>query len=270
MFISMKQVMMMTIKEYVHQEEERIAVELKIGTARPKLLIIDPTENDPANQRYIKNKMKDCEKVGLPVELMVVHSSEEIREAIASHRDWQVIVQMPSKYEWDYNWLRSNQDADGLSKFAQVQPATVRGIMDYLRAIDFPIDGCNAVVVGRSDIVGKPMARALLDANATVTVCHSHTSKKNLLKALMKADLVIPAIGRAKYIKRGWCPSAFVVDVGINVGEDGKLCGDFEESAAFCRATPVPGGVGLLTRLGLVKNCLELAKENLDGQTLVF
>jgi methylenetetrahydrofolate dehydrogenase (NADP+)/methenyltetrahydrofolate cyclohydrolase len=145
-------------------------------------------------------------------------------------------------------------DCDGLTKNALVLPATVRGIIDYLDDCSFDYAGKTAVVLGRSNIVGKPMAKALLDRDMT-------HSKTNYGDKEYNADLVICATGQPQSIHREQCESAIVVDVGIS-RLNGKIVGDFvEDENNIVReawSTPVPGGVGLLTRLGLMKNCLDL------------
>ena len=139
------------------------------------------------------------------------------------------------------------------------------GILEMLRRYDIPVSGRHAVVVGRSDIVGKPMALLLLHANATVTICHSKTS--NLAEECRRADILVAAIGRAHLITREFIkPGAVVIDVGMNRKADGKLAGDVnpEDAKALASAyTPVPGGVGPLTIAMLMANTVEIAEQHL-------
>ena len=136
--------------------------------------------------------------------------------------------------------------------------------MELLRRSNVPLTGANAVVVGRSNIVGKPMALMLLEANCTVTICHSRT--KNLPEIVKNADIVVAAVGRANFITGDMIkPGAAVIDVGINRREDGTLCGDVDFDAAQEKAgwiTPVPGGVGPMTIAMLMKNTLDAAEKH--------
>jgi methylenetetrahydrofolate dehydrogenase (NADP+)/methenyltetrahydrofolate cyclohydrolase len=138
------------------------------------------------------------------------------------------------------------------------------GILEMLRRYDIPVSGRHAVVVGRSDIVGKPMALLLLHANATVTICHSKTS--NLAEECRRGDILVAAIGKANLITRDFIkPGATIVDVGMNRNPDGKLAGDVSDDAkALAGAyTPVPGGVGPLTIAMLMANTVEIAEQHL-------
>lgn len=235
---------------------------------KPSLLIVDATEQDPANQIYIKKKVEDFNNLGWPVEVVKPADTSELVGFVSGIKAPPydcLIVQMPlAKQFQDFNleWIHPSVDCDGLTKNARVIPATTRGIIDYLNACQFKYNGRKAVVIGRSNIVGKPTAQALLDKNMTVTVCHSHTPAEDLTRYCQDADLVVAAAGVPHLLHRAQCPHAFVVDVGIN-RVNGKLIGDFEEDPALIGEgvslrTPVPGGVGLLTRLGLMKNCYEL------------
>lgn len=163
-------------------------------------------------------------------------------------------------------------DCDGLTKNALVLPATVRGIIDYLDDCGFDYAGKTAVVLGRSNIVGKPMAKALLDRDMTVSVCHSKTNYGDKEYLLHNADLVICATGQPQSIYREQCESAIVVDVGIS-RLNGKIVGDFVEDenniVGEAWSTPVPGGVGLLTRLGLMKNNYSVWSSNFNGDNYI-
>ena len=256
----MKQV---NIKEYFNQEMQRLRDARLVA---PSLMIVDATSGDAANQIYIRNKMKDFEALDWKVEVRKATTTEELKSLIESveAEGWStLIVQMPvaPHIEFTYDMLSPLVAADGLAPASKVMPATVRGIIDYLDDCGFEYEGKSAVVLGRSDIVGKPMAKALLDKNMTVSVCHSKTHEQDKMYLLRNADLVICATGQPQSVYRTQCPDAFVVDVGIS-RVDGKIVGDFVENGGpneVRASTPVPGGVGLLTRLGLMKNCLELA-----------
>lgn len=268
----------LNIKEYFNKEMEKLR---RAGNECPSLLIIDPTEGDPANQIYIRKKKEDFDKLGWECDVVKVTTTDELRLALEKNVfDYSgIIVQMPQAPGIDFNpsWIPPHKDADGLSPLSIVTPATVRGIIDYLDTCGFEYAGKSAVVIGRSQIVGRPMAKALIDKDMTASVVHSKTPEEVRDRLLYNADLVVVAAGHPHLIRRSQCPFAFVVDVGINRQPDGKLVGDFlEEEITIavdvpCRvtsllgksaalSTPVPGGVGLLTRLGLLKNCVELCQ----------
>jgi methylenetetrahydrofolate dehydrogenase (NADP+)/methenyltetrahydrofolate cyclohydrolase len=150
------------------------------------------------------------------------------------------------------------KDVDGFLEWSKFQPCTPLGIMKYLEYCGFPIEGSDVVVIGRSDIVGKPMAKMLTDANATVTLCHSKT--KDLESKLSRADLIICAVGKPGFIKASDWNEVPIIDVGINF-VDGKLVGDVDSSLEDTNVTPVPGGVGLLTRCALLENVINTIEE---------
>ena len=251
-------------KEYFDREiEELRGCSLK---PIPHLGIIDATAaDDVGNQIYIRNKVKDFNLVGWKVD---VYKTDEIEKAVAealADGCNSLICQLPVRegVAFDAAMIPAQYDADGIADLGIVNSATPRGIIDWLDACGYKFDGKNVVVVGRSKIVGRPMARMLLDRNCTVSVVHSKTKHLDKVKLLERADLVIVAAGCRGVVTRAMCPRAGVVDVGINRDENGKICGDFIEIEEYCDggwSTPVPGGVGLLTRLGLLKNCMELCE----------
>lgn len=162
--------------------------------------------------------------------------------------------------DFDYSQIPISKDADGLNPISHITPATVKGIIDYLDNCSFDYSSKSALILGRSDIVGKPMAKALLDKDMTVSVYHSKTDINTKLYLARQADLVVSAVGDFT-LTREACPYAIVVDVGIHRNAAGTILGDFIEIQNIAErnnvwSTPVPGGVGLLTRLGLMKNCL--------------
>ena len=149
------------------------------------------------------------------------------------------------------------KDIDGFHPLSKLNPCTPMGIIDYLKHENIEIEGKNALVIGRSNIVGKPMAKLLLNNNATVTVAHSRTPKEELDKYLANADIIVVAVGRKYFIDNQKMKKiAVIVDVGIN-RVDGVLYGDVRPGQDVYLQTPVPGGVGLLTRLRLLKNLME-------------
>ena len=237
---------------------------------------------DPASQVYVRNKKKACEYVGfksLSYELPATTSQDELLELInklnADNTVHGILVQMPLPRHIDektvIDSISPKKDVDGFHPmnvgalcigepgFVSCTPA---GVIQLLKRSNIEISGKECVIVGRSNIVGKPMALLMLRENATVTIAHSKTS--NLKEVLQRADIVIAAIGKPKAITADCIKNgAVVIDVGINRNaETGKLCGDvdYENVAPKCSAiTPVPGGVGPMTIAMLMVNCLESA-----------
>ena len=241
-------------------------------------LYIFSNQADPASKVYVNNKKKKCEELGVPCIVYdisnAMYSEIEKRLDDIVHKDYfkhprrYVIIQKPlpkqlQKFEKYIDlWFKENPsididafDGDLSTEFKT--PATPLGIIkmiDYYVGLD-KLDGMNAVVIGRSKIVGKPMADLLLKYNCTVTVCHSHT--KDLSLYTKNADLIVSAVGKAKFLTEDYIGDnkPIVVDVGINRDENGKLCGDvdFESVAPKCSfISPVPKGVGVLTVASLV------------------
>ena len=238
---------------------------------------------DPASQVYVRNKKRACEYIGyrsLSYELPEDTSEEELLKLIDElngRKDVDgILVQMPLPKHIDEKKvtlaISPDKDVDGFHPmnvgalcvggkgFVSCTPA---GIIQLLkRGVDgFDISGKECVIVGRSNIVGKPMALLMLRENATVTIAHSRT--KNLEEVCKRADIIIAAVGKAGMITKDHVkPGAVVIDVGINRSEDGKLCGDvkFDEVSEIASAiTPVPGGVGPMTIAMLMHNCYEAA-----------
>ncbi len=235
--------------------------------------------NDPASTVYVGNKKKACEYIGihsLAYELPEETTEEEllrvVRELNENDSVNGILVQLPlpSHINEDrvIETISPKKDVDGfhpqsVGALSIGQPGfvscTPAGIIELLKRSGVETDGRECVIVGRSNIVGKPMATLMLRENATVTICHSHT--KNLKEVTKRADILIVAIGKprfitADYVKQG----AVVIDVGIHRPEGGKLCGDvdFDSVEPVASAiTPVPGGVGPMTIAMLMKNCVE-------------
>lgn len=258
----MKQII---IKDYFQQEMENLR---RTVVNPPSLLIIDATDGDVGNQIYIKKKVKDFQSLGWKVEVASPEDDFSLVQLCKSDLYDGIICQMPISKKFNTDIKRiipTTKDVDGLTIDPLVMPATVRGIIDYLNTCEFEYSGKTAVVLGRSEIVGKPMAKALLERDMTIVQCHSKTPWDTAKTMMCEADLIISAIGKPHFFsRRDIKPSAFVVDVGISRSHDNKITGDFEEIPYFCSpfgaaSTPVPGGVGLLTRLGLIKNCVDLA-----------
>ena len=263
---------------------DQILAELKPRVAAmaqaPQLVVILIGDN-PASQVYVKNKMAACELLGIRSQKLappVTVTTEELLATIeALNADPEVhgiLVQLPLPPQIDAGRILEavspSKDVDGfhpinagklLSGAPGLRPCTPSGIMELLRRYEIPIEGRKAVIVGRSEIVGKPMAILLLQANATVTICHSRTS--NLAEECRRADILVAAIGRAEYLGEHHIqPGAVVVDVGMN-RVNGRLTGDVDpvEMARLSSAyTPVPGGVGPLTIAMLMSNTVKAAE----------
>ena len=263
------------------QEEVRQQIDdLVAAGRRPPGLAIVLVGEDPASQVYVRTKSRTCRKLGIEYfdhTLPADTSEEELRALIQQlNEDPEVdgiLVQSPlpgalRAVEQELTALIDPlKDVDGFHpenvgllnlgrpRFA---PCTPRGVIEMLDRAKVPIAGAHAVVIGRSAIVGKPMAALLLQRDATVTVCHSRS--RDLGSLVAQADIVVAAVGRAKLVKGDWIkPGAVVIDVGMN-RVDGNLCGDVDFEAAKERAsliTPVPGGVGPMTIALLMRNCLQ-------------
>lgn len=235
--------------------------------------------NDEADSKiYVKNKIKDCERIGLNVILHKFPVSIEpksVESLIKSlNEDKKVIgimIQLPIFNEFRYllNLISPEKDVDNLNHCLPgnfYSCCTPKGIIDYLKRNNIDLDGKDITIVGRSDIVGKPLAEMMTKENATVTLCHSHT--RDLIKHTKNADIVVCAIGKPKFFTEEYfSPNQLVIDVGINF-LNGKLCGDVDEDRANqvegIKITSVPGGVGLLTRLALLENCTEASERNFN------
>lgn len=265
---------MTEIKQYVKEEKEKIK---QLNLQNLKLVIIQVGAVE-ASSRYVKNKLKDCEEVNLPAELIQLPettSEKEILDLIASlNKDDSVtgfIVQLPLpkqiSEEHVIEAIAPEKDVDGFSKQAKVNPGTPQGVIDYLESQNYKFENKNAVVIGRSNIVGKPLAKLLLDRNCNVTILHSKTSEENKRLLLETADLIVCAAGKRNLIDNSYTlkSTAIICDIGINFTEQGKLVGDVEQNLNVAFKSPVPGGFGLCTRLALIKNLIRLSvlKNNL-------
>ena len=268
--------------------EERAAISEKVSAFKdingyaPGLAVII-VGSDPASQVYVRNKKRACEEVGIYSEVIEMPEDtkqSELEERIASLADdpriHGILVQLPLPRHLDEARViaavppEKDVDAFSVENVGRIMlgdfdflPCTPAGVMTMLRHENIDVCGKNCVVVGRSNIVGKPMAMLLMHANGTVTVCHSKT--RDLADCTRRADILVVAIGRAKFIGADMIkPGAVVIDVGMNRDENGKLCGDVDFDACFEKAgaiTPVPGGVGPMTITSLLRNTLTAAEK---------
>lgn len=272
----------MSIRIDGKQISAQIKDELKERVEKEKLevtLAVIQVGNDPASTVYVGNKKKACEYIGirsLAYELPEETPEEELLQLIKELNDRDdvngILVQLPLPAHIDEDkviqTISPKKDVDGfhpqsVGALSIGQPGfvscTPAGVIQLLKRTGVEIDGKECVIVGRSNIVGKPMALLMLRENATVTVCHSHT--KDLKEVTKRADILIVAIGKPKFITKEYVKDgAVVIDVGIHRGADGKLCGDvdYDDVAPITYAiTPVPGGVGPMTIAMLMNNCVE-------------
>jgi methylenetetrahydrofolate dehydrogenase (NADP+) / methenyltetrahydrofolate cyclohydrolase len=262
----------------------RLAIDVKNfvhNTGRTPKLCVLRAGDDPASEVYVRNKAKACAEVGIFSE--VVHKATTTEGEVLSIVDaWNkdpsvsgILVQLPLPKGIEERIVLERidpvKDVDAFHPMhagllsqgrAALTPCTPRGCMALIAEAQPDLSGLHAVVIGRSNIVGKPVAQLLLQANATVTICHSKT--KDLAAVIKQADIVVAAIGKANFVRGEWVkPGAIVIDVGINRGEDGKLVGDVDYASASQRAraiTPVPGGVGPMTIAMLLENTLSCAR----------
>ena len=252
----------------------------------PGLVVIMVGDN-PASQVYVRNKERAAKKAGFhgqTVNLSESISEEELIEVIEQYNQdplfHGILVQLPLPNH--INEMRillaidPKKDVDGFHPMntgnlwngrRQMVPCTPAGIMEILREYNVELEGKTAVIIGRSNIVGKPMAQLLLEKNATVTLTHSRTP--NLAKVCSKADVLIVAIGRAKFVTEDYVKEgAVVIDVGINRDEEGKLCGDVDFDQVKDKVgmiTPVPGGVGPMTITMLMEQTYQAALRSAKG-----
>lgn len=262
------------IKDELKEEVAKLS-----ATGKQATLVVIQVGNDPASSVYVGNKKKACEYIGIgsrSYELAQETTQEELLSLIDKLNNEDevtgILVQLPLPEHIDektvINSISPLKDVDGFHPenvgnlcigqkgFVSCTPA---GVIELLKRSNVDIAGKECVVIGRSNIVGKPMALLLLRENGTVTICHSKT--KDLKEVCKRADILVVAIGKPKiitseYVKEG----ATVIDVGIHRMENGKLCGDvdFDDVAPVCDAiTPVPGGVGPMTIAMLMNNCVE-------------
>lgn len=270
------------LAKHIREELKEEVKELKNAEIYPKLAVI-MVGDDPASKVYVRNKSRACEDVGIEYEEYLLPAKtirEELLELIEKlnndERVHGILVQSPLPEGLDANeafrTILPKKDVDGfhpvnVGKLSLNQDCFVSctpyGIIKMLEAYNVPIEGANAVIIGRSNIVGKPLAQCLLNKNATVTICHSKT--KNLKEITKKADILIAAIGKPKFVTEDMVKeNATVIDVGINRNEEGKLVGDtdfenIKEKVSFI--TPVPGGVGPMTIAMLMYNVVKAAKQ---------
>lgn len=236
-----------------------------------KSLLIITVGNDPASEVYVRGKLRDCDEVGYSsrhVTLDETVSTDDIINIINSSNEDGIIVQLPLPSHINkqavIDSIPVEKDVDGFSRESLgsivlgrdcLLPCTPAGVIEILDYHNIELEGKDICVIGRSDIVGKPLANMLINRGATVTICNSKT--RSLKEKTLESDIVISAVGKRDLVTKDMIqPGSILIDVGINKDENGKLCGDISpkcDEIAYAR-TPVPGGVGLMTRAMLLKN----------------
>lgn len=265
------------------REQVRIQVEQRRSAGRrpPGLVVILVGEN-PASQVYVRNKQSACEKVGFHSELLRLPASTKEDELLSlidelNARDEidGILVQLPLPEQIDEDRVTERisptKDVDGFHPYnigrlalrmPLLRPCTPKGVMTLLAHTGVDLVGQDAIIIGQSNIVGRPMFLELLAARCTPTVCHSRT--RDLADKVRRADIVVAAVGVPRFVQGDWIkPGAIVIDVGINRLDDGSLCGDVDYEAVREVAgwiTPVPGGVGPMTVATLLENTLRAAE----------
>lgn len=267
-----------SIRAKIKEEAQKLRDDYGIQPGLAVILV----GNDPASQIYVRNKQKACEEVGFHAfeyRLNENSTQEQLLDLIGvlnkDNKVHGILVQLPLPDHIDpqtvINTISPEKDVDAFHPINvgkimlgdyEFLPCTPAGVMELIDSTGVEISGKNCVVVGRSNIVGKPMAMLLLHRNATVTICHSRT--KNLAEVCAGADILVSAVGKAHFITADMVKEgAMVIDVGMNHDENGKLCGDVEFSTVEPKSsyiTPVPGGVGPMTITMLMKNTLRAAE----------
>ena len=282
--------MLLNGKEVAKKIKEDLKLEvdqIKERGITPKLAVV-MVGNNEASKVYVKNKSKACDTIGVEFEEFLLEENtteEELFELIDRLNEDKningILVQAPIPKHLDQNKafrrIKPEKDVDGFNPINVGDlsigndcfiSCTPYGVMKILEYYNIELEGKNAVVLGRSNIVGKPMVQCLLSKNATVTVCHSRT--QNIKEITKNADILIAAIGKAKFVTEDMVKEgAIVIDVGINRLDNGKICGDVDFEAVESKVkaiTPVPGGVGPMTIAMLMNNLVKATKlqNNLD------
>lgn len=276
------------ISAAVRQDIAAKARDLEQRTGVTPGLAVVIVGEDPASQVYVRNKEKGCAEVGFYSEMHRMGAETTTEELLAKLEEIKanpkihgILVQLPLPEQIDEKAVlmaippQMDVDAFHPENVGHIMigdyhflPCTPAGVMKMLEYAEIPVAGKECVIVGRSNIVGKPMAMLLLQANGTVTVCHSHT--ENLEEVTRRADILVAAVGKAHFITADMVKEgAVVIDVGINRLDTGKLAGDVDFAAVSEKAaaiTPVPGGVGVMTITMLLENALKAAELQAQGR----
>ena len=257
------------IKSYVKQEKEKMAA--AVVNMQPVSLLIMQVGDNPASNSYIKGKMNDCREIGIEPVLLKGNGSDIFKghhNIISRMNEFHgIILQLPVENEKIkkelLDCIHAYQDVDGFKPGSPYTPCTPAGIIDYLEnGLNIDLCGKVVTVIGKGELVGKPLLPLLMEKGSTIISCNSKT--QNLQKMVENADIIITATGVPNLIKADWIKSGqIILDAGTGFDENGKLCGDVEKelyTANRCWVSSVPGGVGLLTRLQLLKNTVKAAE----------
>lgn len=275
---------MLSCKDYTKNRKGELAQYIKNHQLKPSLVVIQ-VGNRPESNSYIRGKVEDCEEVGIGCRLikLVNETGEEtllelIQELNAQSDVHGIIVQLPLPKHIDVKKIQETidpaKDVDGFNHISQFEPCTPLGVINYLKYIGYEFEGKNALVIGRSDIVGKPLARMLTDLDCTVILAHSKT--RAITRHMIDSDIIFTCINEIGYYDLSYKHqlSPYVIDIGLGADKDGKLCGNLSRELAewhkevwnkeLCISGV--GGVGLLTRLSLLENTVKAAEINRTGE----
>ncbi|MGI6735456.1 MAG: bifunctional 5,10-methylenetetrahydrofolate dehydrogenase/5,10-methenyltetrahydrofolate cyclohydrolase [Bacilli bacterium] len=259
----------MDIKTYVLKRKQYLKDKITRDGGTPSLAIIQ-VNDDFASNKYIAGKINDAKEVGINATLIKLPETTAMEVVLRKIKKLNkdphingIIVQLPLPKHIDENIIKEAispaKDVDGFHPLSRFKACTPLGIVNYLKNEGIEISGKNVVIIGRSNIVGKPAALLFLAEDGNVTVLHSRTKAEDLKRYVANADIIVVAVGRKHFIndEHTLKKSAVLVDVGINRNDDGSLTGDIKPGRGVFLQTPVPGGVGLLTRLTLLENVME-------------
>lgn len=238
------------------------------------MLTIIQVGDNPASNVYIRNKVKAIEEAGLKAEVIKLPETAttiDVYDSFAFRSNSAIMIQLPLPAHINkkllFEAIPPNKDIDGLNPHSDYKPLTPCAIMRWLREKGVDLVGKNVVILGRSELVGKPLANMMIDAGATVTVCNSHTPYDKRRNIVGRSEIVVSAVGKPRTITKDhvdWYRHQIFIDVGINRNEEGKLCGDISDTAkrtierVGSEYTPVPGGVGKWTVRELVLRLKEM------------
>lgn len=264
-----------TLSQKIKDDVKERVDKLKEKGINPKLTVLTNPDDEPS-KAYVRNKKRVCEEVGIEFEEISFNKDTEYKELLqVANSNNPVVVQLPINKQIDNDvawevindyYCRPERDVDGFGKDALVAPATAKGVMKIFDYINYDLEGKHVCIVGRGKTCAKPLVQMLLDKNATVTVCHSHT--QNLEEVTIECDVIISCVGKPHLITKEhiWWGSV-VINVGLSVNpETGKLNGDVDFAACKDKAeyiTKNTGGVGLLTTACLAENVVELYERRL-------
>lgn len=276
---------MLSCKEYAEMKKKELKEYIAEKGLHPTLVVIQVGDR-PESNSYIRGKMRDCEEVGIEcvVKKYPENISEErlighIRESNRDKAVHGIIVQLPLPAHIDIkriqSWIVGGKDVDGFGDLSPFDPCTPAGVIGYLKAIDYEFEGKDALVIGRSDIVGKPLARMLTDLDCTVTLAHSKS--RHVYELASWPDIIFTCIDKIEYFDNNIVNTneglADIIDIGLGTGVDGKLHGNLQERTVKYMKEVFPdricisgtGGVGLLTRVALLENVVKAAEMQSGG-----